>query len=426
MKQIKEKSKTTAKNYSANVIWLGIVSLLTDVSSEMIFPILPLFLSAVLKANMAVIGFIEGLAEGTAAVLKFVSGILADRFKNKKVLTILGYGASALSKPFLAFATVWQHVLIVRVLDRIGKGIRTTPRDALIAVSVQKKERGKYFGLHRALDSVGAVIGVLFVTFFLFFFGASEASYRTIFWISFIPAVLAVLFLFLFVHEVPEAAEKEIKEKPKKEKHIHLFRAWKQLQPDLKLFLSIIVFFTLGSFSYAFFLLRAQNIGIAITLIPLLYLVYNIFYAFLSYPAGKLSDSLGRNTVLCAGFVLFAITALGFGFFATAWSLWILFALYGIFIGITDGVTRAVIADLSQEKERGLAYGVYYMLTGLAIFPANLIGGLLWKYLGPEVAFTYAALIAVLAAFALFLFHNKIHEHIRKMKFDIRSFRIYR
>ncbi|MBI5072409.1 MFS transporter, partial [Candidatus Woesearchaeota archaeon] len=286
-----QKKKSDVKN----VVWLGVVSLLTDISSEMLFPIIPIFLTTVLKANMAVVGFIEGIAEATSAFLKLIAGIAADRWKNNKLLTIVGYGSSTVAKPFLAIATIWQHVLAVRIIDRIGKGIRTTPRDALLAGSVSEKERGKYFGLHRTMDTIGAVCGVLITTGLLLVWGAAEASFRKIFWISFIPAALAVIILFLFVHDVKTKTEQ------KKQKTFNLFKAWKKLNKNLKVFYGIMVFFNLASFSYAFFILRAQNVGFAIALIPILYLVYNIFYAVTAYPAGKISDYLGRNIVLAIG-----------------------------------------------------------------------------------------------------------------------------
>jgi len=415
----KQEKASMQKKNALNVIWLGLVSLLTDVSSEMLFPIIPLFLTIILKANMAVVGFIEGVAEGTAAILKFISGILSDRFKNKKILTIIGYSSSAIVKPFLALATLWQHVLIVRVLDRIGKGIRTSPRDALIAASVKDSERGKYFGLHRTMDSIGAVIGVLLVTALLFYLGESEASFRIVFWLSLIPAVLAVLLLFFFVRDV-EAPKREIK----KQNPFNLFKVWKKLNKQLKTFYLIMLLFNAASFSYAFFILRAQNVGFAIKLIPILYLVYNIFYAFSAYPAGKISDHFGRNRVLCAGFLLFAITSLGFGFFANDSTLWLLFAMYGVFIGLTDGVARAVVADLSTEKDAGTAFGVYHMIVGLTIFPTNVTGGLLWKYINPTAPFVYAAVLALCAAGAILLFHNR--EKVKNVKMRIQDFKAYR
>ena len=415
---MQQKKKSDVKN----VVGLGLVSLLTDISSEMLFPIIPIFLTTILHANMAVIGFIEGVAEALSAFLKLIAGIAADRWKNNKLLTILGYGSSTIAKPFLALATIWQHVLAVRVIDRIGKGIRTTPRDALLAASVKDTERGKYFGLHRTMDTIGAVCGVLITTILLYFWGSGEASFRNIFWISFIPALLAVIILFIFVHDVK--TKKAQANARTKQKPLHLFKAWKKLNKNLKTFYSIMMFFNAASFSYAFFILRAQNIGFAIALIPVLYLIYNIFYAITAYPAGKVSDYLGRNTVLAIGFVLFAITTIGFGFFANQTTLWLLFAMYGVFIGLTDGVARAVVADLSTEKQAGTAFGVYHMLVGLTVFPANMIGGLLWKYVSPQAPFVYAAVLALIAAVAIFLFHHR--EKMKKVKMNMQNFKAYR
>lgn len=395
----------------------------------MIFPVIPLFLSLVLKANMAVIGFIEGLAEGTSAILKFISGIIVDRSENKKSLTIIGYALSAFSKPFLAVASFWQHVLIVRVLDRFGKGIRTTPRDALIMASVNKKERGRYFGLHRTLDSIGAVIGVALATILLYYLGSSESSYRTIFWISFIPGFIAVVILVLFVKEAGTQGNKKLKKTSNPSTtaaHFNLLKTFKLFSPDLKRFMAIAALFNLASFSYAFFLLRAQNIGAAVALIPILYFVYNIFYAASSYPAGKISDYLGRNNVLIAGYLLFALTALSFGFYATTFTLWILFALYGIVLGFTDGVSRAFVADLADKKAAGTAFGSYHMIIGLTVFPANVIGGLLWKNFSAQIPFLVAAILAVIAACALGALQHSIAAKRKKTSMNVQNFRIYR
>jgi MFS family permease len=421
-KKIKSKAKQTKKQNPVNVIWLGIVSMLTDVSSEMLFPIIPLFLTTILKANMAVVGLIEGLAEGTAAILKFISGIVSDRFKNKKTLTIAGYGISTFAKPIMAIATVWPHVLIMRVLDRVGKGIRTSPRDALIAASVKKQDRGKYFGIHRTMDTLGAVVGVFIVTILLFTLGESEASFRTIFWLATIPAAIAVILLFIFVRDKDE----ETKHKSVSKKPLHLFKVWKTLHGDLKTFLFIIAAFNMASFSYAFFLIRADDVGFTLTLIPLLYLIYNIFYAISAYPAGKISDKIGRNIVLAVGFFLFALTCLGFAFIPSTVTLWVLFALYGIFVGLTDGVSRAFIADLSTEKNSGTVFGMYHMVVGLTVFPANIIGGFLWATMSAQAPFIYAAVIAVGAAVALLVFQNKLHTKQKKTQMDASKFKAYR
>ena len=323
---------------------------------------------------------------------------------------------------------IWPHVLIVRVLDRFGKGVRTTPRDALIMASVNKKERGRYFGLHRTLDSIGAIIGVALATILLYYLGSSESSYRTIFWLSFIPGMIAVILLALFVKDVAKGKKKsDVKPgKTSNSSSFNLLKTFKLFSSDLKLFMLIAALFNLASFSYAFFLLRAQNIGVAVALIPLLYFVYNVFYAASSYPAGKISDYLGRNNVLIAGYLLFALTALGFGFYATTFTLWILFALYGIVLGFTDGVSRAFVADLADKKAAGTAFGSYHMIIGLTIFPANVIGGLLWKNYSAQIPFLVAAILAVIAACALGALQHSIAGKRKKTSMNVQNFRIYR
>ncbi len=375
---------------SRNVFWLGLTSFLTDLSSEMIFPILPIFLTTVLKANMAVVGFIEGVAESTATLLKLLSGYISDRIGRKKPLIILGYSLSAFTKPLLALATNWVHVLGVRFADRVGKGIRTSPRDALIAVSTHKKERGKKFGLHRMMDTSGAIVGTLIA--FLILQRYLNDAFRIIFLLSFIPGILAVIVLFFSVKEVKNNVD------PKK-----LRFNFKALDPNLKRFLIVIGIFNLANFSYAFFLLRAQDIGLALALIPLVYLVYNIVYASFSIPLGKLSDIIGRKIILAFGILLFGVTCLGFGFFANIISIWTLFALYGLFMAVTDGVSRAFVSDMGSDTP-GFSLGTYHTIIGITVFPANLIGGFLWNSLNVQAPFVYAAVLSIVSALLLFVF----------------------
>jgi len=370
-----------------NVWYLGLVSFFTDVSSEMIFPILPIFLTTVLKANMAVVGLIEGIAESTSALLKLISGWLSDKLGKKKLLVIGGYSLSTITKPLLAVSTHWTHILGVRFLDRVGKGIRTTPRDALIASSAAKKVRGKSFGLHRAMDTSGAIVGTL-IAFFILQKYLGDA-FRLIFWLSFIPGLIAVLILIFAVKESKSKAEKK-----------YSFN-FKNLNPNLKKFLFVILLFNLANFSYAFFILRAQDIGLLLALIPLVYLAYNIVYAFFSIPAGKLSDIIGRKHVLSMGFLLFGLTSLGFAFIANTYTIWVLFALYGLFMAITDGVSRAYVSDLSVKEERGTTLGVYHTIVGITVLPANFIGGLLWHEVNVYAPFVYAAVLSIIAAVLL-------------------------
>lgn len=383
-------------NKKKNVWYMGLTSFFTDVSSEMIFPILPLFLTTVLKANMAVIGLIEGVAESAAALLKLISGWISDKFGKKKPLVIAGYGLSTVTKPILAIATSWVHVLGVRVADRIGKGIRTAPRDALIAASVKEKDRGKSFGLHRALDTSGAIAGTLISFLILSYLTKSITSnFKLIFWLSFIPGLIAVLILIFAVREVRGETKKKFA------------FDFKNLNPNLKRFLLVIAVFNLANFSYAFFILRAKDVGVAIALIPIIYMVYNLFYAFFSIPAGKISDRFGRKSVLSVGLFLFALAALGFAFFTNTTTIWILFALYGLFMAVTDGVSRAYVSDLAIEDNRATALGAYHTIVGITVLPANFIGGILWQKINVQAPFVYAAALSLISAILLIILIRK-------------------
>jgi len=374
-----------------NVFRLGLTSFFTDMSSEMIFPVLPVFLVTVLGADMAVIGIIEGVAESSAALLKLFSGWVSDKVGRKKPLVIAGYSLSTVTKPLLAAATHWGHVLGVRFLDRVGKGIRTAPRDSLIAASVGQKERGKKFGLHRMMDTAGAIAGTLITLFIIQKFLGD--AFRLIFLLSAIPGLIAVLILVFGVKDARQTAT---------DKTVRFdFTA---CNPALKRFLLAITFFNLANFSYAFFILRANDIGLTLLLIPAVYLVYNIVYAAFSIPMGRLSDRIGRKAVLTAGILLFGVTSLGFGFIATTVTIWPLFALYGLFMAVTDGVSRAYVSDLSADDKRGFALGTYHTIVGITVLPANFIGGLLWQTVNVQAPFVYAAVFSVISALLLIFF----------------------
>ena len=381
------------KDSSKNVFWLGLTSFFTDVSSEMIFPILPLFLTTVLNAPVAIIGVIEGIAESASSLLKLVSGWLSDKLGKKKALVIGGYSLSTITKPLLAIATSWTHVLGVRFFDRVGKGIRTAPRDALIAASTEEKKRGKGFGLHRTMDTLGAVVGTL-IAFYILQKYIGDA-FRLIFLLSFIPGFIAILILIFKVREVKDHVKKKIE------------FSFKDQSSMLKRFLVVITFFNLANFSYAFFILRAKDIGMLIALIPLIYLVYNLVYAFFAIPAGKLSDMIGRKTVLFSGLLLFGLTSLGFAFYANTTTIWLLFALYGLFMAVTDGISRAYVSDLAVKEKRGMALGAYHMIIGITVLPANLIGGFLWDKIDVQAPFIYAAILSIGSALLLLLLVRK-------------------
>jgi MFS family permease len=383
-----------------NVLALGITSFFTDVSSEMILALLPLFLTA-LGAGKAAIGLIEGIAEFTASTLKTFSGWISDRLQKRKLLVVIGYSLSTITKPFIAVAGNWLQVLFVRFLDRVGKGIRTSPRDALIADSIEAGERGRSFGFHRMMDTSGAVVGTLLAALFLFvftkFFNMETIfQYRTIFWIAVIPGIMSILTLILFVKE-PKFAEKKAQ--------VLSFKA--ALPGRFIVFLSIVALFELVHFSYALFILRAADLGVAIPLIPIIYLVYNLVYAGTAMPFGQLSDRVGKKKMLSLGYLLFGLMCLGFAFASQSAHAWMLFVLFGLSVAIVDTIPRAMVPDMVSPEVKGTAYGVYHMVIGVLDLPASAVGGLLWdifgKVRGPIIAFSYAAVLAIIAAVLLFI-----------------------
>ncbi|MBN2307306.1 MFS transporter [Candidatus Peregrinibacteria bacterium] len=378
-------------NLKKNVFRLGLTSFFTDMSSEMIFPVLPIFLTTVLGANMAVIGFIEGVAESAATILKMLSGWFSDKFGKKKPLIVAGYSLSTITKPILAITNHWWQVLAIRIADRVGKGLRTAPRDALITASVGEKERGAKFGLHRAMDTGGAIVGTLIA--FLILERYLEGAFKIIFLLSAIPGLIAIVVLTLGVKDSPQKVESK-----------KFSFDFSECDPALKRFLWAIAFFNMANFSYAFFILRADDIGLALFLIPLVYFVYNTVYAAFSIPLGKLSDRIGRRAVLTAGVLLFGITCLGFGFVANTLTIWFLFALYGLFMAVTDGVSRAYVSDLAATNKRGLAFGTYHAIVGITVLPANFIGGVLWHSINVQAPFIYAALLSVISALLLMFY----------------------
>jgi MFS family permease len=350
----------------------------------MIYPLVPLFLTQVLGAPVAVVGVIEGLAEATASALKGVSGWLSDRIGRRRPLVLAGYGLAAFTKPLLALAAGWPLVLTARVLDRFGKGLRGSPRDALIADSTPASLRGRAFGFHRATDQTGAVIGPLLALALLALF---HQNLRTLFVTAFIPAAVGVALLTL-VRETGRGASHGAA--------LPRFRL-RGTDPAFRRFLAVMLLFTLGNSSDMFLILRAQQLGMGTSGVVLLFAVFNAVYAAASYPAGVLSDRIGRRRVMMAGLAVFALVYAGFGLArGTGW-VWVLFAVYGLYQGLTDGTSRALVVDLVSPEQRGTALGVYSMATGLATFPASVIAGLLWQKLGPAAPFFYGAAMAALA-----------------------------
>ncbi|HEY9167539.1 MAG TPA: MFS transporter [Candidatus Kryptonia bacterium] len=374
-----------------NVIVLGLTSFFTDISTEMVYPLIPFFLTTTLGASPAVLGLIEGVAESTASLLKVVSGYISDKFKRRRILAIAGYSSSTFGKFLLYAANSWGIVFLGRVVDRLGKGIRTAPRDALIADSTDPSKRGMAFGLHRAFDTTGAAIGVVLAYYFLTQY---SGSFTRVFLWSIVPAIIGVILLFF-------AREKKIvsTDRPKPPS-LH----WKVLPGKLQLFLVVAFVFTLGNSSNTFLLLRATNLGFTPASAVLLYLVYNLVYGLVSYPAGKLSDRVGRKRLLVAGYTFYGLVYLGFALVSApgeAWMLWALFGLYGLYSGFTDGIEKALIADLAPADVRATAIGLHATILGIGLFPASFIAGELWQHIGPAAAFYFGGGMGLVAAAGL-------------------------
>ena len=382
---------------SPNVFFLGIVSLLTDVSSEMIFTLVPLFLRNVLMAPFTIVGLIGGLSESVDAIFRILSGWLSDKVGKRKPLAVLGYSISTIAKPFMYLASTWGSVLAIRFSDRVGKGVRTSSRDALIADSVAAGERGKGFGLHRAMDTFGAVLGLAIAAIIIYLVQGGELalSLKTYQWlvvVGVVPAVLAVLVLLFFVRERKASS-------PGGDARGELPRARLTAGFDtrFKVFLAIMAVFTLGNSSDFFVILRAQNLGSSVIYVVLMLVLFNITYAITALPAGMLSDRLGRRRVITLGWFIYALVYLGFAVASEPWQVWLLFACYGIYYGVVEGVARAFVADLVPEEKRGTAYGLYHGVVGLTLLPASLIAGWLWQAYSPAAPFFFGAGLAFVA-----------------------------
>jgi len=378
-----------------NVVTLGVVSFFTDVSSEMIYPLLPAFLIGVLGATPGMLGAIEGAAETTAAFLKLASGWWSDRVRRRKPLVVFGYSLAAAMRPLVAIAQSGAQVLMIRVSDRIGKGIRNSPRDALIADSVDPSIRGRAFGFHRAADNAGAVFGPLIAFALLHWL---STPLRTVFWLAAIPGVIAILILIAGVREtprdVPERAHGDAGTTP------HLAASEKLPRPFWA-FLGVMFVFTLGNSTDAFLILRATQLGMPVALAPILWAAFHVVKSASSTPGGALSDRVGRKPTLIAGWLLFAGVYVGFAFATAHWHAWALFLVYGLFFGLTEGAERAFVSDLVPATRRGAAFGWFYLAVGLAALPASVVFGLLWEHSGATTAFIAGAALALLASLGL-------------------------
>ena len=371
-----------------NIILLGLTSLFTDISSEMIYPLVPLYLVGRLGATPAVVGLIEGMAESLASLLKVFSGYYSDRWQSRKAPAIGGYSLSALAKLLIIFSTSWPWVLWGRIGDRFGKGVRTAPRDALIAESSPEDKLGWSYGLHRTLDTLGAAAGVILA---YYFFTSYHGSYHTVFAWSLVPALLGVGILF------------PVKEKGKKntsgEKKLIL--SWSGLDSRLKKFLLVVFIFALGNSSNQFLLLRAHDLGFGTAQVILLYLVFNLVYALASFPAGALSDRIGRRFLLAAGYLFYGLVYLGFALAKGGGVLWVLFALYGIYNAVTEGVEKALVAEIAPPHQKATLIGLHATLVGIGLLPASLLGGALWNLYGAPATFYFGGVMGILAALGI-------------------------
>jgi MFS family permease len=373
-----------------NIILLGITSLLTDASTEMVYPLIPLYLSVKLDAGPAIIGLIEGVAESLASLLKVFSGSFSDRIRKRKPLTIFGYSFSSIGKIILYIANAWGLVFLARVVDRIGKGIRTAPRDALIADSTPTKRLGMAYGLHRAMDTIGAAIGVSLAIILM---KLSHSNYPEIFLIAVIPAALGIFFLFL-------TREKLALTRPEKKISLKGLN-WRGLPRRLKLFLIIVFLFALGNSSNQFLLLRAKNLGLSVIAVLSVYLFYNLVFGIFAFPIGRISDRIGKKRVLIIGYLVYGLVYFGFAIILKPGLVWLLFGIYGLYSAFTEGIEKALVAEITPEATRGTLIGLHATLVGVGLFPASIFAGLLWKIFGASAPFYFGGALGILAAIGL-------------------------
>lgn len=404
------KERASIKQLPRNVWAVGFTSFFMDISSEMVINILPLFLANVLGVQTSIIGLIEGIAEATASILKMFSGWLSDKLRSRKWLAVAGYGLSAISKPFFYLASSWGLIAGVRWADRIGKGIRTAPRDALVADSTTKETRGLAFGFNRAMDKAGAMLGLIIAAVVVWLTQANtldltKSTFQTIVLLSLIPAFLAVFSLIIGAKDVEVTGQRTAPQ-----------FSLRSMGKPFNIFLVIVSIFTLGNSSDGFLVLRAQNLGISVTGILVMLAIYNLVITLVATPAGSLSDRIGRQRLIIGGWLLYALVYLGFALAKDAWQVWLLYVVYGLYFGMAFGTANAMVADLVPENLRGTAYGTYHTVIGLLAFPSSLIAGILWQGVGawggfgPSAPFFFGGALALLAALLMVFWMPKTGE----------------
>lgn len=376
-----------------NVFFLGLVSFFADISAEMVYPIIPLYLTSAFGATPALIGIIEGIAESLASLLKVFSGYITDKYNKKKPIAFLGYTTGLIYKIALIAASSWGGILGARVIDRIGKGIRTAPRDVMVCESADSNRMGTAFGIHKALDMAGSAIGIL-IAYLLISSANGAFDYKNLFLISIIPALLS-LAMFPLIKEKKE--QRIIKEREPFWKNV------KKLDGQLKLYLLVAFLFTLGNSSNTFLLLRAKSVGFNDTSVILLYFIYNITASLLAISLGKRSDQVGRKRLLVSGYIVFAAVYMGFAFAYNKTFMIALFVLYGVYTAMIAGVERAFIAEISPQELKGTMLGLHSTIVGIALLPASAIAGVLWTSFGAEIPFVFGACLSSAAAFVLII-----------------------
>jgi len=390
-----------------NVFFLGLVSFFTDLSTEMVYPLIPLYLVANFGATPALVGIIEGIAESLASLLKVFSGYATDKSQKKKIIAFSGYATGLVYKLALMVAGSWAGILIARVIDRVGKGIRTAPRDVLVSESTDNENIGKAFGLHKALDMLGAALGILITYFLLSSLGDGGGyDYKRLFALSMIPSALGLL-AFIFIRQ-----KKEPRETKKREA---FWTNLKSIDGQLKLYLLVVFIFTLGNSSNTFILLKAKSADFNDINVILLYFLYNLTASVLSFPLGKLSDKIGRKNLLVPGYLTFSLCYFGFAFTDNQVLMVLVFVLFGIYTAMITGVERAFVAEISPPELKGTMLGLHSTVAGIALLPASVIAGLLWTSFGAEVPFIFGAGLSLCAALILILFmRNKRQNTARQ------------
>ncbi len=376
-----------------NIFFIGLVSFFADISSEMVYPLIPLYLTSAFGATPVLVGIIEGVAESVASLLKVFSGYISDKYQHKKLLAFLGYSSGLLYKLALLFAGSWFGILGARVIDRFGKGIRSAPRDVMVSESTDRANMGKAFGIHKALDMAGSAIGILLAFFFMRALG--DDGYKTVFALSIIPVLIALV-MFVFIKEKKEPRQPKERE--------HFWKNAKKLNRNLKLYLFVAFMFTLGNSSNTFLLLRAENSGFSSANTIFLYFIYNAVCSVFSVPFGKISDKIGRKKVLIAGYITFSAVYLGFAFSSSKSMIIGSFILYGIYTAMVTGVERAFIAEISPLQLKGTMLGLHSTLVGVALLPASVIAGFLWENIGSYAPFVFGAGLSAVSALLLSVF----------------------